>query len=427
MNDRDFYEELDTVMPSKRIANWADESMFRAEKVEGRLPIVQIISGPADPLGALAFWGKTYQGIFPNGLTEISDDDRMFYVKDQEKNILGAPSETVEFHILFRNVTRAFTHQLVRTRHATYGQESMRFAVKEDWPVALPKPIQHTESRNQRAVKFAKQMGWILEDGDGTMSLDNYAKALEQVELNRSSDEAARDRWDDLMDRIHEDYDWFIDSAGWPAEDARGCVPHNILTQVNMHVSLNALMGMAGKRLCTQAQWEWKLVWIKLIAALKAYGHTVSYRTTQPFSNLLSSNAYTECGDFSGKQAYERISSWQYDLLANRFKPICYQTGSCQFDSDFDRYCNIRDRVQANAKIGRSSKEWNEEYDKVDPKEVVVGFNFQNPQIVKTDLGIPVFIPAINPVEWLDPNAAIQPSGDWRTEEQRKNIEGRRR
>lgn len=61
-----------------------------------------------------------------------------------------------------------------------------------------------------------------------------------------------------------------------------------------------------------------------------------------------------------GTHTYES-SSWQFEALADIFKPICYQRGSCQFNADVDRACSIKDRVEANARVGTPSSEWHKD------------------------------------------------------------------
>ena len=155
------------------------------------------------------------------------------------------------------------------------------------------------------------------------------------------------------------------------------------------------------------------MVWDGIIDQLYTFGDGLSYRTRElPKAGV----PYSEQGDHHGNLAYEASSAWQYRLLAERFQPICYQTGSCQFRSDFDRYCNIRDRVQKNAAIGRDSKEWDKPH-MITTKQKDA---FTDKPIIM--LGIP----AIGKHEWLRPDAAIKPTGDWRSAEAKKNIEGRR-
>ena len=390
-------DDASSITPSKEIARYADESMFTAEPATDTVPRARLLDAPNDPLGKLAFLAKAYQGKFPESYTAISDADREYYIQDMEKNILGMPSEAVMFHFVFENVTRSFTHQLVRTRHASYAQESMRFAVKEDFPVQLPAHLRGTLSLEDWWAEETKNMIHPHTAFDAEQNQEYIQRYASDVQRMRFV-------WDEGVEKASDVYAKLID-MGLPAEDARGLAPHAIVTKINVAIDLRALMQMAGQRLCTQAQWEHREIWASILNAIHDFGERVTYRTRElPRTGAI----FSETGDHNGDIAYEVSSAWQYQLLANRFKPVCYQTGSCAFQSDFDRYCNIRDRVQANAAINRPSSEWHK------PKgQGLVGENLLE-------------IPAIHPREWLDPNAAIQKTGDWRSEEARKNIEGRR-
>ncbi|AOE44885.1 thymidylate synthase [Gordonia phage Terapin] len=401
---------------SKAVVKFSDEAMFTAEYAKDtgggdHRPRVRLLDAPSDPLGKLAFLAKTYQGRFPDSYADISDEDRLYYVQDMEKNILGMPSEAVQFHFLLENVTRSFTHQLVRTRHASYAQESMRFAVKEDFPVQLPPSLVGTLSyeewqeaerkKNPDMVNFHAESLWSV----GQQWWD-YA------ERYAGDRQMMRFKWDEAVADAGEAYAQLID-MGMPAEDARGLAPHAIVTKINWVVDLRALMATAGQRLCTQAQWEHREMWASLIQSIRDYGRKVIYTAPADDSD--------EPQDVYLGTA-QRSSSWQFDFLADRFKPVCYQTGRCQFRSDFDRYCNIRDRVEANAAIGRPSNEWHEDYIvPTDPKYHTTFAGATEPGST-VELGIP----AIAPHEWLDPNAAIQPTGDWRSAEAQANIKDRR-
>lgn len=417
---------FDSVDRDKRIAKFADESMFVAERTEGREPVVTLLDAPSDPLGKLAQLAQMYQGIGRRSYEQISDRDRLYYIQDMEKNILGMPSEAIQFHFLIENVTRSWTHQLVRTRQASYAQESLRFAVKEDFPCALPPYLNGTKSLEEETWDFAKQMGWL--DDSGMLSGEKYIAAESTVLANASTKQRHRFEYDNFNCHVADQYLEWIDE-GWPAEDARGALPHWILTKVNLVINLRSLMGMAGQRLCTQAQWEHKQVWAGIINSIREYGSDQNYRTIEPLRVLTTSEfqeqgrtgsqefdiarpefySLTEAGDCNGSQAYERSSAWQYELLARRFQPVCYQTGRCQFRSDFDRYCNIRDRVEQNAAVGRPSSEWHTQSGWVD----------------YDGKGDKLILP-IQPFEWARPDAAIRPDGSWRSAEAQENIKGRR-
>ena len=191
-----------TPSTSTEIARFADESMFVAQRATSLEPEVTLLDAPDDPLGKLAYLAKSYQGKFPQSYEHISDADREYYIKDMEKNILGSPSEAVMFHFIIRNVSRSYTHQLVRTRHASYQQESMRFAVKEDFPVGLPPHLMGTKSKEERATEFCILMGWrgagsVMNADLGSMDDDKWATALNTVTKAANEKERLRDLWDD--------------------------------------------------------------------------------------------------------------------------------------------------------------------------------------------------------------------------------------
>lgn len=280
--------------------------------------------------------------------------------------------------------------------HNSYAQESMRFAVKEDFPVQLPPHLLGTLSREEWWDEEAEDSEW------GDVPSEGNPARKEHEERYASDQQKARFVWDESVNSAKEGYEKLI-ALGMPAEDARGLAPHAIVTKINWVVDLRALMATAGQRLCTQAQWEHREMWASLIQSIRNYGAKQTYdgcdkdRAIYPRPNNV----------FTGS------SRWQFDLLADRFKPVCYQTGRCQFRSDFDRYCNIRDRVEEFAANGIPSSEWHEEGHETAMASGQPG-------------SYPIRLLPIHPHEWLDPNAAIQPTGDWRSEQAQNNIKGRR-
>ena len=125
---------------------------------------------------------------------------------------------------------------------------------------------------------------------------------------------------------------------------------------------------------------------MKIMEAIREYGINQWYdRPAEPL----------DLADRSDMPGYPHFSShWQFEELSKIFKPICYQKGSCQFLSDVDRACTIRDRVQANAKRNRPSSEWHKDEIYWQPGKVGVKMN-----------GIGIH--AIEDSEWmLDPTAA---------------------
>ena len=378
-------------MASKEISRWADEFMFQAEEIDvDKGPEVFLISCNNDPLGSIAAAAKAYKGEFVEGLWQITDAERRYYLEQVQKSILEMPLEAVNFHFRIKGVTRGFTHQIVRQRTAAYSQESTRFAVKETVPVGLPPSLVGSDPKgwdkefNEYVEMHSNDIATIL-SADPQSRQDIDTKALEYADKYTSQKDKWRNKWDAAMAEVERVYNELVND-GMPAEDARGMLPTNLLTQLNYFTNLRGLKGHSGMRLCTQAQYEWKVVWAQIIGSIKEYGKAQRYQ--RPADDPMG----------VGRTSEWASAEWQFDALANIFRPVCYYTGKCEFGADFDRKCSIRSRVEANHDINRPSTEWHEAYQKSTfhgpVEELVEG---------ETWLGIP----AILPQEWLmDPAAA---------------------
>lgn len=281
-------------MSSKDIQRYADVAMYAAEEmpfdVNEQGPRVTLLSMSHDPLGQIAAMSMMYEGKVVRDLGDVTDEQRKHYFEQIQRTHLKAPFEAVQFHFMIEGVTRSFTHQMVRQRTAVYAQESLRFAVKEtiDDDVALPPTLRGLADDDPRVLVWRK----------GINAVDDAYSALI--------------------------------AAGVPAEDARGLLPHNITTRLHYITNLRGLQEHAGNRLCTQAQFEWRTVFVRIVEAIRNYDN----------------------GEHGGQ--------WQYETLADVFRPICYLTGKCEFKASFDRACNIRDRVEANAQNGIDPIFWND-------------------------------------------------------------------
>lgn len=348
----------------KEIKVWADEAMFSAQSIDRNDgPRVFLLSANSDPLGSIAAAAKAYKGEFVSSLAEITDIERRYFLTEVQKSVLAMPLEAVNFHFRITGVTRGFTHQMVRQRTAAYSQESTRFAVKDTVPVGDPPSIMGVPSFNERVDKIDYQQPNLT------------LKDLGQLAEPNTQEERWRDLWDGGVAAITDVYNALVNS-GMPAEDARGILPTNLLTQINYITNLRGLKEHAGLRLCTQAQFEWRQVWAQMVKAIREYGETQWY-TTEPEKGLLVSNQ----------------SKWQFDALADLFRPICYYRGSCQFQADFDRKCSIRERVTKFADLGIPSTRWDQDYD--------------NARTCGPDGQGYVSADAISPAEWLlNPGAA---------------------
>lgn len=275
--------------PSTDLSTWIDPAMYGAEGMPEdatERPRVTLLSATPDPLGALAAACLMYEGVVIRDLAEVTDEQRKHYWAEAFKTHLKAPFEFIDLHFMVEGVTRAFTHQMVRQRTAVYAQESLRFAVKEQIS-ARPGPL---------------------------TAADAEAGAV----------------WNAGVTMIWEAYKALI-ALGVPAEEARGLLPHDTLTRLHFKTNLRNLADHLGNRLCTQAQFEWRLVAADLKRAIREYAPRVAPR-----------------------------SGWQFQLIAESpiFQPVCFSAGRCPFKASFDRGCTIRGRVDLGEFSRIRPEEW---------------------------------------------------------------------
>lgn len=285
------------------VMRYADKAMYEAAPMVSITPKVYLLWMTPDPLGAIAAMSRMYEGKPTYSLSDITDDERGKYWKAMSETHLNAPLESVKLHFFIEGVDRAFTHQMVRQRTAVYAQESLRFAVKENLAQETPYPISFYDDR---------------------------------VYGNRSGQNDLRDLWDKTVSDIEAAYKKLI-ANGVPAEDARGLLPHAITTRLNYVTDLRNLLEHAGNRLCTQAQFHWRTVFMQIRESIRTYLPSIS----------------------DGEMWVDQDDNWQFELIANTaFVPQCYLQGRCPFKADFDRGCTIRGRVDQFERRGVPSKEW---------------------------------------------------------------------
>jgi flavin-dependent thymidylate synthase len=271
-------------------------------------PQVKLLNATPDPLGTLAAITAMYKGRVVRSLSEVTDEERRAALADMQATVLDSALESVNFVFLIEGVDRAFTHQMVRGRHAMYVQESLRFAVPEDWAGGIPLP---PTLRSLRP--------------------DDPLVRMWQRNLNNAEDAYAA-----------------LVANGMPAEEARKLLPHAVLTRIHWVVSLRELLNVAGLRTCTQAQFDWRIVMGQIARVLRLHSSGVRYINTDGLPD---------------------DDRWQFEFLADQLRPVCYQTGRCGFMAAFDRACTIRARVAENEHIGRSSSQWHLTHDAPDAVE----------------------------------------------------------
>lgn len=290
---------------SRDLLRLADAQQYSAEpqpEAAKRGPVVILLNATPDPFGSLAALTAMYTGRVVRSLNELTDDERRAALQAMQSTALNGPLEAVQFHFVIEGVNRSWTHQAVRGRRAFYAQESLRFAVVDDWSDDVPLP------------PYLAQLGE-----------DHVLSRVYRQGLMKSEDAYS-----------------VLVSNGVPAEEARDLLPHAVLTRLHWVCTLRELLHVAGLRTCTQAQFSWRLVMAGVAQALRTYG--------RQFGNGVASGGPPEGG----------CDEWQLYAIADALRPVCYQTGRCGFMAAFDRACTIRERVEKNAAMGRPSSVWSQ-------------------------------------------------------------------
>lgn len=177
----------------------------------------------------------------------------------------------------------------------------------------------HQLVRQRTAVYVQESMRFAVKDNAA------FEVSLPPTLAMLKDDDPKRAIWDNAVKSAGRIYNSLI-NAGVPAEDARGLLPTNITTRIHYKTNLRGLAEHSGLRLCSQAQFEWKQVWDSIIKAIVTYGPAED--------------------------------AWQQAQIVGLFAPVCYQTGRCEFRGENDRWCVIRDRVEAHFKKGEGPELW---------------------------------------------------------------------
>lgn len=317
---------------SKHLVRAADAAQYVREPIpedqKGQIR-VRLLNATPDPLGSVAALCEQYKGRVIRSLSEVTDDLRRQVLDDMSKTVLNGPLEAAQFHFQIEGVTRSITHQMVRSRASFFAQESLRFAVPEgNWAEEVPLPPSLHGAREERQKRLEEIPNAPTRFGFGDSSI-----RLQML-----------DEWEDAILVAQQKYQRLIE-LGMPAEEARDVLPHGMPTRIHWVCDLRTLLAEAGKRTCTQAQFPWRMVFAGIANQLRGWGTSAAERWVP--------NSFKP----------EKVSgdNWQFREIANRLRPVCYQTGSCGFMAAFDRSCSIRSRVDAFAEQGVSSSKWSSE------------------------------------------------------------------
>lgn len=184
----------------------------------------------------LVFTKSTRLQMNPSTMTAIASmsEEELRSELEYMANTIPSSWEFIDYVFIINDVTRAFTHQFVRTRTGTFAQQTMRVLDKKGWTYATGPTIEADYIRDPRDGSFA---------GCGKASQTYH----------------------ETMRRIAEAYDIMIEE-GAAIEDARGVLPTNIHTNIVAKFNLRTLSEMLRKRASGRTQGEYR----EVIAAMKA-------------------------------------------------------------------------------------------------------------------------------------------------------------
>ena len=183
---------------------------------------VKLVNYTQDAKDLLIFTKNTRLLNVEDAYQEIKDwpEDKKQAELDYMLQTIKSSWEFVDYTFEIRDVTRAFTHQFVRTRTGSYAQQSQRTVDMEGFGYYTPPKI---------------------EDND-------CAKLL----------------YDEVMELINMKYQQ-LREIGIAAEDARGILPTNIHTNIVAKFSLRTLHETAKSRLSPRAQGEYQEVFKRMV------------------------------------------------------------------------------------------------------------------------------------------------------------------
>jgi flavin-dependent thymidylate synthase len=183
---------------------------------------VQLVSYTDDAVNLLLFTKNTRLMNDDDAYAQIAEwpQEKKQEELDYMLQTIRSSWEFIDYTFNIRDVSRGFTHQFVRTRQASYAQQSQRTVDMSGFGYYTPPRIAENE----------------------------VAKAL----------------YDEAMRMINDSYQALREIV--PAEDARGILPTNIHTNIVAKFNLRTLSEMAKSRLSPRAQGEYQEVFKLMVA-----------------------------------------------------------------------------------------------------------------------------------------------------------------
>lgn len=179
---------------------------------------VTLINHTKDAIELLIFTKSTRLTMSPDQLEEIKrwPMERKWNELEYMANTIPSSWEFIDYTFMIEGVTRAFTHQLVRTRTASFAQQTMR------------------------VLDVSTGRGWDYATGPSIKDKPELEAMYQKT-----------------MSTIDRAYRWQI-REGATIEDARGVLPTNILTNIVMKINMRNFVELIYKRSGPRVQQEYR-------------------------------------------------------------------------------------------------------------------------------------------------------------------------
>lgn len=217
---------------------------------------VTLLNYTQDAAELMIFTKNTRLTMSPTGLADIKawPEERKMQELEYMANTIPSSWEFVDYTFMIESVTRAYTHQQVRTRSASFAQQTMRVLDVSEGP------------------------GWSYLTGP-TIERDKILSTM----------------YDGCMGHIADLYKFLI-RHGATIEDARGILPTNILTNIVMKINMRNFVDLIYKRSSPRVQGEYRSV----LEGMKA-----SVLEVHPWMNLFIDRTF----DRAARDLDEKIST----------------------------------------------------------------------------------------------------------------------
>ena len=197
---------------------------------------IKILSKTQNMLDVVYIGARTcYSNRTPIDMYEdienIPEDKKLKLVKGCIESGHHSVLEHAYFTFAIEGISRACSHQLVRTRIASYSQQSQRYVeIKENQDELYEAFNENYDSTSYKDSKIFKILDKYFVDADNFRNVNGYYYALYNY-----------------LEAI---------KMGEPAQDARRFLPNATKTNIVMSLNLRSFMHLCNERLCTRAQSE---------------------------------------------------------------------------------------------------------------------------------------------------------------------------